>query len=186
MNIKEAIEAAILVSLSAVLYWFGFELQGWLFQFTEHIPGVNWFYMPSGLRVVLVLVAGAYGAMGIFFATLLINFLYMQDITGALMLLTAVASGSGAWVALNLLRWKGLIAEGLSGFTVAALLQFSLLYAVLNALFHQSVWWTLKREGSLFAVDIWPMFIGDLLGALVFLYGIKWVFRIRQRAPQFP
>ena len=173
MKQREAIEGAILIAITAIFYWLGYELQGLMFQFTEHIPGVNWFYLPAGLRVLFVLVAGIYGAVGIFAATIVIDLLHMQDLNGILLLLTAVASGFGAWAALLLLRWKGVIAEGLQGLTVAALFQFALVYAVFNSVFHQVTWWVFKREGVVMMIDIWPMFVGDLLGALAFLYGWK-------------
>ena len=186
MNKTVTLEAAILILVTAVLYWLGFELQGLLFQFTEHIPGVNWFYLPAGLRVLFVLVAGIYGAVGIFAATIVIDLLHMQDLNGILLLLTAVASGFGAWAALLLLRWKGVIAEGLQGLTVAALFQFALVYAVFNSVFHQVTWWVFKREGSLLMVDIWPMFVGDLLGAVVFLYGFKLALAMKRKSALEP
>jgi len=180
VNKTYLVEATVLVSISAFLYWAGFELQGWLFSFTEHIPGVNWFYLPSGLRVLLVMVAGAFGATGIFLATILIDLLHMPDIRGPMLMATALASGFGAWVALWMLRWKGVIAEGLTGLTSLALLQFALLFSIFNALFHQAVWLITNRRGSLFMVDVWPMFVGDLLGATAFLYGLKLVLRLKK------
>ncbi len=175
MKQNHAFEAATLIASTGIFYGLGFELQNLLFQFTEHMPGVNWFYLPAGLRVLFVLVAGIYGALGIFFATLVINLLHMPDLSGVLLLLTSVASGFGAWAALWLLRWRGVIVEGLQGMTVTALLQFAWVYAVFNALFHQGTWWAFNREGAMLSVDIWPMFVGDLLGALAFLYGWKCV-----------
>jgi hypothetical protein len=180
MNKQYVSESALLILVSAVLYWAGFELQGWLFSFTEHIPGVNWFYLPSGLRVLLVMVAGAFGATGIFLATILIDLLHMPDIRGAMMLATALASGFGAWIALWVLRWKGVISAGLTGLTTVALLQFALLFSIFNALFHQTVWLISNRNGSLFMVDVWPMFVGDLLGATAFLYGLKLALRLKK------
>lgn len=180
MKKTHLIEEFILVFMSAFLYWTGFELQGWLFSFTEHIPGVNWFYLPSGLRVLLVMVAGAFGATGIFLATIVIDLMHMPDIRGAMMIATALASGFGAWVALWVLRWKGLISAGLTDLTAVSLLQFALLFSVFNALFHQAVWLITNRSGSIFMVDVWPMFVGDLLGATAFLYGLKLVLRLKK------
>ena len=180
MKKTHLIEEFILVFISAFLYWTGFELQGWLFSFTEHIPGVNWFYLPSGLRVLLVMVAGAFGATGIFLATIVIDLMHMPDIRGAMMIATALASGFGAWVALWVLRWKGLISAGLTDLTAVSLLQFALLFSVFNALFHQAVWLITNRSGSIFMVDVWPMFVGDLLGATAFLYGLKLVLRLKK------
>jgi len=180
VNKAYLVEAVVLVGISAFLYWAGFEVQGWLFSFTEHIPGVNWFYLPSGLRVLLVMVAGAFGATGIFLATIVIDLMHMPDIRGSMMLATALASGFGAWVALWLLRRIGVISEGLTGLTTVALLQFALLFSIFNALFHQTVWLISNRSGSLFMVDVWPMFVGDLLGATAFLYGLKLVLSLKR------
>jgi len=174
---RKTIEATTLVAITAVLYWLGFELQSWMFQFTEYVPGVHWFYFPAGLRVLFVLVAGIYGAVGICVATFWIDLLYARHSNVEMLLLTAVASGFGAWSALWLLRWRGVIAEGLQGLTGAALMQFALIYALLNALIHQISWWAFQREGSLLMVDIWPMLVGDLLGSMAFLYFCKLIFR---------
>ena len=170
---KHQFEIAALVLVSAVLYWLSYELQAWLFQFTEHVPGVNWFYLPAGLRVMLVLVAGLYGALGIFTATIVIDLLHTKDLNGIVLLLTAVASGFGAWGALWLMRWRGLIDAGLTQLTSTSLIQYALIYSLLNALFHQAVWSAFHRDGAMFMVDVWPMFVGDLLGALFFLYVLK-------------
>lgn len=170
---RYATETAILTFVSAVIYGLGFEVQAWLFQFSEHMPGVNWFYLPGGLRVLLVMVLGLSGAVGIMLASAVINLMHMHDLNGALLVLTAVASGLGPWCALAFMRWRQLISVNLSGLTSSALLQYALIYAALNAFFHQAVWWLFQRDGAMFMVDLWPMFIGDLLGAMVFLYGWK-------------
>lgn len=176
---KQHIETAVLIFLSAVLYWLGYEFQGWLFHFTEHVPGVHWVYLPAGLRVVFVLVAGLNGALGIFAATVVINLLYMKDLNTTVLLLTAVASGFGAWFALLLMRWRGQIDVGLTVLTSAGLIQYALIYALFNAFFHQVVWWAFQHDGAIFMVDVWPMFVGDLLGALFFLYALKVVFKFK-------
>lgn len=172
---KTTLESGVLMGVSALLYGLAYAFQAWLFHFSEHVSGIHWFYWPAGLRVLLVLVAGIHGAVGIFVASLWLTASYVQDLHGALLWMTAAASGFSAWVALRLLRMKGLISPSLSGLSSTALLQFALLYSGLNAVFHQFVWWIFDRPGVLFWVDLWPMFVGDLLGAVVFLYGLKWV-----------
>lgn len=177
--VRRQIETAFLIFLAAVLYWLGYEFQGWLFQFTEHVSGVNWFYLPAGLRVVFVLVAGLNGAWGIFAATIVINLLHMEDMNGTVLLLTAVASGFGAWFALLLMRWRGQIDADLMVLTSSVLIQYALIYALLNAVFHQVVWWAFQRDGASFIVDVWPMFVGDVLGALFFLYALKGLLKLK-------
>jgi len=172
LNYRKALEAAALVLTSAFLYWGGYELQRLLLEFTEHIPGVNWFYLPSGLRVIIVLIAGIYGAAGIAISTVAIDLLYVPDLKGILLLLTAVASGGSAYLTLVILRITGGLTKNLRGLTTQKLLKFSFAYAVINTLLHQVFWWTSGRENSLLMVDVWPMFVGDLTGAVVLLFSL--------------
>ena len=39
--VRPKTETAVLIFLAAILYWLGYQFQGWLFQFTEHVPGVK-------------------------------------------------------------------------------------------------------------------------------------------------
>ena len=176
---RHSIEIFVLVAVSALLYWLGFEIQDLLFKFTEFIPGVNWFYLPAGLRVLLVLVADVYGAIGITVATLIIDVLHMTDIQGLDLLFTPIVSGFGPLLAMHLvLRQRN--RRGRPQFNAFQLLQFALIYALLNASLHQFVWWLFQRKASFALTDVWPMFIGDLTGALAFLYGWKLSMRKRQ------
>jgi hypothetical protein len=176
---RHFIEVSVLVTISALLYWLGFEIQDLLFKFTEFIPGVNWFYLPAGLRVLLVLVADVYGSVGITVATLIIDVLHMTDIQGMDLLFTPIVSGFGPLLAMRLaLRQRNRL--GHRQFNAYQLLQFALVYALLNASLHQFVWWLFQRKASFALTDVWPMFIGDLTGALAFLYGWKLSMRKRQ------
>lgn len=98
------LEVILLMGLALVLYLFGFWLQSVIFQFTEHLPGINWFYLPAGLRVVLVFVMGLPAAFGIGTASLLIDVYYYPEFSSSKLLLTAIASGFSPWVVLFFLR----------------------------------------------------------------------------------
>ncbi len=175
-------EAFILATISALLYWGGFELQGLLFKFTEYIPGVNWFYLPAGLRVVLILVAGVFGAIGVTVATLIIDLRHIQDIQGLSLLFTSIVSGFGPLLAMRLVLREH-DEQGHHKFNAPKLMQFALIYALTNAVLHQFVWWYFQRQGSFALTDVWPMFVGDLTGSLAFLYGWKFLMRKRHIAP---
>ena len=54
---------ALFTVIGAVL-WLGFlPFYDWLFSWTEHVPGINWVYLPHGVRMMLVLLLGAAGAL---------------------------------------------------------------------------------------------------------------------------
>lgn len=52
------------VTISAVVWCAFVPLYAELFSWTEHISGVNWIYLPHGLRMILVLLFGVAGAVG--------------------------------------------------------------------------------------------------------------------------
>ena len=54
------------VLISALVYLLFFYLNKLFFGIYEFSYGVNWIFIPSGIQLLLVLVAGVYGAIGIF------------------------------------------------------------------------------------------------------------------------
>jgi hypothetical protein len=63
----------------------------------------------------------------------------------------------------------------LHALTASKLLNITLIFSAASALAHQLVWWLLDRPEFNIWVDIWPMFFGNVLGALLMLYGIKFL-----------
>lgn len=179
MNKTMLLQSLGLMVLSFLVYWGAFEVQHLMFAFTEYIPGVNWFYLPSGVRVVMVLIGGASGALGISLATVLIDWVHYPHITGWMLLTTAVASGFSAYLALLIMRSQGKIEHDLQGLSLMTLLSYSGLYSAINALVHQVNWRLNNPESHLVHVDIWPMFVGDLLGAVALLLLVRLIFRFK-------
>ena len=178
---QQALDAAALIFISLIFYWLGFQLQAQLFKFTESIPGVNWFYIPSGLRVVIILIANLYGAIGIFIATILIDILYYEDITGYLLIFTAISSAGSAYIALIFIKIWNAKLRNIDNFNYNWLLNYAIIYSIINSLMHQISWTFFKREGVNIFIDIWPMFIGDLLGAAAFLLALGLILKFKNR-----
>jgi steroid 5-alpha reductase family enzyme len=57
--------------------------------------------------------------------------------------------------------------------TSQRLLNFILIFAAASAVAHHVVWILLERSGVNIWVDVWPMFVGDAIGALLMLYCFK-------------
>ena len=66
-----------------------------------------------------------------------------------------------------------------AGFRILLVLVFGMpgalgiVYALVNAVSHQLIRWTFQPETAKPWLDVWPMFIGDAIGALVMLYVMK-------------
>jgi hypothetical protein len=68
------LRSSILVLASALSYYLIFCLNKLLFDNYEFSYGVNWVFIPSGVQLLLVLLAGIEGALGIFWASKLSNY----------------------------------------------------------------------------------------------------------------
>ena len=188
-SVRQSLEMAIMVAISALLYVEFFNLNSLIFSSLEHIQGVNWVFLPAGFRVLLVLSMGLPGAAGILLGNCWLDRGSFSEDTLWLLLATGVVSGFTPWCIKYLMEKKRLLAQQLQKLTAPSLLQFVLAYAVANAVGHNLVWWALHRPGINPWVDIWPMFVGDAVGAMVILYTLKlmlpalfaWTARLKQK-----
>ena len=168
-----AIQWALMVLISAFLFAEFFRLNEHLFGFLQHNHDINWIFLPAGFRVLLVLVLGVPGALGIGAASLWLNIERLDNTTLPFILATGLASGFGPWCVKHFMQKRGLLSPDLADISSSSLLQFVLLYAAFNAICHQLIFWGFSPESSRPWLDVWPMFVGDLVGALAVLYTFK-------------
>ena len=176
MNLRWSVgvQWALMVLVSAFLFVSFFHLNDWLFESLEYVKGVNWVFLPAGFRVLLVLALGIPGALGIALGTFWLDTHAAAPPPPAeVMLLTCLASGFGPWLVKFWMQWRGLLDRELRHLSSASLLQFVLIYAAINAVAHQLLFWVFSMHNSQPWLDIWPMFFGDLAGALIVLYSFK-------------
>lgn len=175
-TLSSLMQWALMVTVSAFLFVGFFRLNDLLFMALEHAKGINWIFLPSGFRVLLVLVLGWPGALGIVGGTFWLDQARLTDAGGWLaVLLTGLASGFGPWLIKRWMESRGWLDTHLRAISAQRLLNFVLLYAVFNAVSHQFIRWYLLQIDSKPWLDVWPMFVGDALGALVVLYSMKYL-----------
>ena len=169
---QEALETAALTLGVAVLFALFFKFNNWIFSDLVYRDGISWVFLPAGFRVILVLVLGLPGALGIALGSFYLD----RDLIHSslsLVLFNGLVSGLTPYAILKLLgngQRSGALLQSLSP---QRLLQFILVFAAANAFMHQLGWTLLGRAHVNMMVDVWPMFIGDALGALLVLYSIK-------------
>lgn len=172
-SLRQALETAVLILISAVLFVLFFNLNNWVFAGIEYRQGVNWIFLPAGFRVVLVLVMGIPGSIGIMLGTWFIDRAAFETAQYTVHVFNGVASGFTPWLVMKILEKRRQFGPQLQQLTSTQLLNFTLIYAASNALVHQGGWWLLDHSSVNLMVDIWPMFIGDAIGALIMLYAFK-------------
>lgn len=159
--------------ISAMAYTFLFYFNSWLTNNLTFGLGVNWIYLPAGLRLFLTLIFGLPGAIGIATASFLISYYgdFPHDLTVCIGV--GIISGFVPYLARYFVFKNIHLESDLSDLNFPKLITCILIYALLSAGLHQ--WWfatmTLENTGS---VDHFlVMFIGDVLGSLLLISLIK-------------
>jgi hypothetical protein len=172
-SFKTLIETAALALISAVLFVGFFHVNNWVFSGLEYRDGVNWVFLPAGFRVILVLVMGLPASIGIMLGTWFIDREMITGHLATMTLLNGIVSGFTPWLVHKACENYGHMGNQLQRLTSHQLLNFTLMYAAANAIAHHVSWWFFQRADVNIWVDVWPMFVGDTIGALLMLYGFK-------------
>ncbi|RQS69255.1 hypothetical protein DID96_17960 [Burkholderia sp. Bp8963] len=145
-----------------------------IFTHSEFVRGVNWVYLPSGIRLLSTLLLGGYGAIGLLIASWLVDFLYffphdpVRSIVGGI--LATVAPYAVYRLALE---HYGLRAS-LTNLTPRRLLLLAVAYSIANPSLH-CIWFALQGDTQRIGERFFAMVVGDLSGALIVLYAVKGV-----------
>jgi uncharacterized membrane protein len=179
-------EAFLALLISAIAYASLFYVNNWLTSELIFSLGVNWIYLPAGLRLFLTLIFGLPGALGIALASFLIS--YYGDFPQNLVVCLGIGlvSGFAPYLARFFVLSNVRLTPDLSNLNFQKLIACILIYALLSAVLHQ--WWfstmALENAGGMDHVSV--MFIGDVLGSLLLIslikYGLDVLNKVRRTA----
>lgn len=65
-----------MVLATIVLFLLTLAINEWLFRYAEFVPGINWIYLPAGIRLLSTLLFGGAGAIGLLIVSWLVSFFY--------------------------------------------------------------------------------------------------------------
>ncbi|SAL86194.1 hypothetical protein AWB68_07940 [Caballeronia choica] len=144
----------------------------WIFNHSEFVRGVNWIYLPAGMRLLCTLLFGEAGAVGILCASWISCFFYYFPTDPVRSFFGGILSALAPWlVYLFAKRVLGLHAS-LSNLTARRLLLLIVLYALASPALHQT-WLALNGDTTNIGERFLVMFVGDLCGSLVLIYTLK-------------
>jgi len=164
----------LLVQLGTIVsLWVGlFLLNGWLFErltFSEH---VSWIFLPAALRMIAVLLAGWVGTLGIFLGSL-VTCIYVVGLTDpvSILVVSGLSALSPTLALLVCARFWG-SQSNLAGLSSLNLLILGIVAASFTAISH-NIHFVMMGQVEQVGTSIGAMFIGDLVGTLIVLYGAK-------------
>ena len=160
--------------ISAISYSCLFYANAWLTAHMTYGLGVNWIYLPAGLRLFLTLVFGFPAALGIAISSFITSYAgeFSQELATCIGI--GLISSFAPYLARVFVMSNMNISPDLSNLSLPKLATCTLIYAALSAGLHQ--WWFAVRglgeAGSLH--HFFAMFLGDVLGTVLLVALIKY------------
>ena len=165
---ESPVAKALFVVACAVAYFFAFKLNLMLFDSLEFSQGVNWIFLPSGLRMLLVLVLLHSSAIGIALASCYINYMMGSTDQHVFNIVTALISGFAPLIARQICVDYLQLGTSLNNLTSKSLFQLSVVFAVISGVLHQ-VWFFWNHATENFVVNSFVMSVGDWVGTVLVL-----------------
>lgn len=162
----------IFILISALLYALAFGINSFLMDSLTFSVGVNWVFLPAGLRLLLTLLFGFSGAIGIALTSVLIaiNFYFQHDLISGIG--AGLIGGLAPYFA-NLFVFKNLsLTSNLETLDGSKLLNCIFIYSLISPILHQA-WFFIRGINDNFIEQVGVMFIGDLVGTLIVIYLAK-------------
>jgi hypothetical protein len=133
---------------------------------------ISLIFLPSGVRLIGVLLFSHWGALGIVLGSAITSLLALPELLGPTLFGAWVISGLAPWLAREVgIRFLHMDRQ-LTNLSGMDLLKLSVVFAAFNAVMHQ-LWFYWQGSGGNFLSDTWSMAVGDWLGAVLLLYAFK-------------
>ena len=169
MNVTDQLpERAILVLISAVS-WAAFTyLNSVAFDFLKEAPGVHLVYMPAGVRLLILLLFGVWGAIGIAIAHPIAVLTQYNPNDVTFLITDSLISGFGGLLVLFVSQKLLGISPSLDGLRAKHLPLLSLMMAIaMPFMFNAAQVVFGYRPVSEVTSNFWPMLLGDFLGCFI-------------------
>ncbi len=163
----------LIITATALAYFLFDRVNVMLFEELKFSYSVHWVYLPSGLRMALILVFLTNGAIGVALASMLIKYLlpsfdgdyWALAVTGLIMGLAPL------WARHIAVDWLKLD-PALTNLNAVKLFQLSVLFAVIPPVVEQ-LWFVYSEMTQNFLMSTTVMITGDWVGIVFFLCLLK-------------
>ena len=159
---------------TAAPYLLALVVNEWVFADSEFVRGVNWIYLPAGIRLLCILLFGGWGAIGVLLASWMVGFGYYfpeaENFTRAFW--GGIISAAGPYLIYLLAQRLFGLAPSLANLTVKRLLMCIVAYAFDSPMLHYLLFIYLGVTEN-FAATFVAMVTGDLVGSLIIVYVAK-------------
>jgi len=163
-----------MVAVTMLLFFAVLKVNQLLFAALEFAPGINWIYLPAGVRLLAILLFAEAGAIGLLFISWIVCVVEffpndpVRSFAGGIL-----ASASPYLVYRAMQHFSGL-QPSLQNLTPKRLLILSLMFSLASPFLHH-LWFALYEDKQDLGASFVAMVAGDLGGTLAVLYFAKFL-----------
>ena len=177
---ESSIRHQVLQVLATIVLFLGMLwVNDWLFRRLEFVPGINWVYLPAGMRFLCTLLFAEAGAIGLLLVSWYVSFVWFFPHDPDRAFMGGIIATIAPYGVYRLARRHYGLDAGLRSLTPGRLLVLALVYSVASPLLHH-LWFAARGQDNL-VQGFLVMFTGDLMGTLIVLYGLKAVLSLVPR-----
>lgn len=159
-----------LIVLSFVLSRLSYECHEWVTPYVAYTQGVDLLFLPAGVKLVMIMVAGWRGAVGCTLSLLSLSTRFWPGLEPIWLLLYATLSVGMTWLVVCVMLKCRALGPALEGLSFWDLVQIDMLNTLLHGIAVNSYFWALGLRSS---ESFWPaalaMSFGDFLGTGVIM-----------------
>lgn len=144
----------------------------WLFTRLEFARGINWIYLPAGMRLLSTLLFGGAGALGLLFVSWMVCFFYFFPDDYLRSFVGGILAAAAPYLAYRIAQHFYGLQASLRNLSPRRLLWCVLGYATASPLLHH-FWFALHGDSDDLLRSFAVMAIGDLTGSLIVIYTMK-------------
>jgi hypothetical protein len=137
----------------------------------EQSNGINWVFLPAGIRLLATLLFGFAGFLGLLLASFYLNFHHFSFDDNVRAVSGAVAAAGGPYLAYLFAKHWFDLGPRLKNLTARRLLITGVLCGLMSPIFHHAFMWV--KAGAVDWTALLAMFTGDIVGILIVLYAAK-------------
>lgn len=161
------------IFFSATVYIAFFYFNQFITAPLEEARGVNWIFLPAGIRIFITLILDYSGALGLAAASIFINYIGFFEADSISTIGIAVICGLAPLLGRHFVIHNLNVEPDLSNISLKQLLIVILAYSLLNSGLHQ-LWFLVRGLDSGSWNHFVAMFCGDVAGSILFVAVIKY------------
>ncbi len=164
----------VMVVLTMAVFYAVLKINQLLFTALEFAPGINWVYLPAGVRLLATLLFAESGAIGLLLISWYVCFVEFFPNDAVRSIVGGILASASPYLVYRVMQHFSGLQPSLQNLTPKRLLILAVMFSLASPLMHH-VWFALYEGKQDLGASFVAMAAGDLGGTLVVLYFAKLV-----------